>query len=571
MDDLRVKVSTTLDTTKITNTRLSRDENIKKLELKLKANISLSDTAIKRFQTQINKLVSKSKVELSVNVRAIGAREAEKELLKASQAAQAAKSALGNIDNGATFEKVKAKISQLNEELKGISSEISDWSAILNSKTGEITGATVKIKDGFGRVREEIYQLTKEYEKFTDKAGKERVRVSGVDLDHTATKYSQNIGAQQEANFAKAKAELSAILSLEKKQSALTIQDVELNALINKQLKEHWLSYNEILDLKVIIDKSTSTNALTEEQLLSLLKQRLLVEEEISRLKTKANAPNATEEVVGLGHRANYDASADELKRYAEAVAGVGAEWTTVKPSINAAGDRIKEVGVRVKEGADKWRLYKMTINETTGSLVKVDKGLADATNRQISFKKSLGIAIKRLGQWGAATLLIYGSLRKISEGIKYISELDDAMNEVRIVTGLSQKAVDDLALSYNKLAKEMSVTTMEIAKTSADLYRQGLSGAEVDERMERIIKYAKISSITLDEANKIITSSANATGVSATKITDIYAMLGDTTASGKNVPHYRVIYNCKIGLFGKTPEMDNSEEFFNFKIICQN
>jgi TP901 family phage tail tape measure protein len=50
---------------------------------------------------------------------------------------------------------------------------------------------------------------------------------------------------------------------------------------------------------------------------------------------------------------------------------------------------------------------------------------------------------------------------------------------------------------------------------------------------MKAIIQYAKISSISLDESNKIITATANATGESVQKIIDIFALLGDSTASG--------------------------------------
>jgi hypothetical protein len=44
---------------------------------------------------------------------------------------------------------------------------------------------------------------------------------------------------------------------------------------------------------------------------------------------------------------------------------------------------------------------------------------------------------------------------------------------------------------------------------------------------MRAVIQYAKISSISLDESNKIITATANATGESVQKIVDVFAYLG--------------------------------------------
>ena len=91
----------------------------------------------------------------------------------------------------------------------------------------------------------------------------------------------------------------------------------------------------------------------------------------------------------------------------------------------------------------------------------------------------------------------------------------------------MTTEEVYKLATGYNKLAKEMNVTTGEIAKTSANLFRQGLDSSQVEERMKSIIKYAKISSISLQQSDKIITATANATGESVTKIIDLFALLG--------------------------------------------
>jgi hypothetical protein len=132
------------------------------------------------------------------------------------------------------------------------------------------------------------------------------------------------------------------------------------------------------------------------------------------------------------------------------------------------------------------------------------------------------------------ASAYILNAIRvTIKDLITYTTELNKAMNEIQIVTGKSASEVNNLAQSYNRLGKEMSVTTREIASVAADMYRQGLGDNQVEERMKAIIQYAKISSISLEESNRIITATANATGESVTKIIDIFALLGDTTSSG--------------------------------------
>ncbi|MCE5220063.1 MAG: phage tail tape measure protein [Clostridium sp.] len=145
----------------------------------------------------------------------------------------------------------------------------------------------------------------------------------------------------------------------------------------------------------------------------------------------------------------------------------------------------------------------------------------------------TFGKDVFKLGIWALAASAVYSPLRAIKSAVSYISEMDNALNEVRIVTNKTQQEVNDLALSYNKLGKEMNVTTKELTQTAADLYRQGLNDTQVEERMKGIVEYAKISSISLEDSNRIITSTANATGESTQKIIDIFALLGDTTASG--------------------------------------
>lgn len=128
---------------------------------------------------------------------------------------------------------------------------------------------------------------------------------------------------------------------------------------------------------------------------------------------------------------------------------------------------------------------------------------------------------------------LLVGAVNALKSSVGYVVELDNSLNQIRIVTGQSQQEVQKLANSYNNLAKEMSVTTSEIASEAANLFRQGLGETEVEARMKAIIQYAKISSISMADSDKIITATANATGESVNKIIDIFALLGDSTSSG--------------------------------------
>ena len=165
--------------------------------------------------------------------------------------------------------------------------------------------------------------------------------------------------------------------------------------------------------------------------------------------------------------------------------------------------------------------------------VVSLNPEIASLTRQTHESAQSFSSSAQKMIQWTLIGTAIFGTLRQISSGFKYVYELENNLNQVRIVTGQTQEQVEKLAVSYNKLAKEMSVTTSELTATAADLFRQGLDNSQVEDRMKAIVEYAKISSISLEDSNTIITATANATGESVQKIIDIFALLGDTTASG--------------------------------------
>lgn len=192
---------------------------------------------------------------------------------------------------------------------------------------------------------------------------------------------------------------------------------------------------------------------------------------------------------------------------------------------LNAMERAYRNGSVSLKEYQTQMGTLRTRVAQVSGEFQNVNKD-------GYAFSDMIGLAAKKIMIWGISTNLVYGSFRSLRLGISYLSELDNALNQIRIVTGYTQSEVTKLANSYNTLAKEMSVTTKEIAGTAANLYRQGLDDNQVEERMKSIIQYAKISSISLQQSDKIITATANATGESVQKIINVFSQLGDLTAA---------------------------------------
>jgi hypothetical protein len=141
----------------------------------------------------------------------------------------------------------------------------------------------------------------------------------------------------------------------------------------------------------------------------------------------------------------------------------------------------------------------------------------------------TFGKDIFKLGIWAAAASAIYAPIRQLRSAIQFVIDLDNAMNQLQIVMNLSNEQAIELGRNYNTLAKEMSVTTTEIAKAAVEFARQGLSLEQMDDRLRNTIKYAKISGMEFQEAAEIITASVNSMGVETQRAIDIFSYMGKT------------------------------------------
>lgn len=161
--------------------------------------------------------------------------------------------------------------------------------------------------------------------------------------------------------------------------------------------------------------------------------------------------------------------------------------------------------------------------NNSTGRM-KSDASALENTLERIS---------SRLLQM-AATMLVLRGLTSIWRNATHFAQAYyDKLNEIRIITGKSQTQTNQLGASYRKLARDMKVSATEIAIAATEYWRQGLDENQVNERLIATTQYAKISAMEFDAAAEVITSATNTMGISAQRAADVFAYLGDMSASG--------------------------------------
>lgn len=115
--------------------------------------------------------------------------------------------------------------------------------------------------------------------------------------------------------------------------------------------------------------------------------------------------------------------------------------------------------------------------------------------------------ATMRVADFGIAAKLLNKIPQDIQKIIQYTKELDAAMTNIRVVTGASAEEAQTLARGYTQLAKELGVTTVEVANSANEWNRQGYEAEEANNLIIASTKLAKLGMISTTEATKDLTS----------------------------------------------------------------
>lgn len=120
-------------------------------------------------------------------------------------------------------------------------------------------------------------------------------------------------------------------------------------------------------------------------------------------------------------------------------------------------------------------------------------------------------------------------------EAIKTVKELDKALTEQAMVTGLTRKQAYDLLGTYQDMAKSLGATTKEVASTMTAFLRQGRSIAESTKLTEAAIAAAKVASISTADSVNYLTTAINGFRLSAEdamRVSDKFAAVAATAAT---------------------------------------
>jgi len=151
---------------------------------------------------------------------------------------------------------------------------------------------------------------------------------------------------------------------------------------------------------------------------------------------------------------------------------------------------------------------------------------------------REIGIAMQRTLEWAGVMGVLYGSIRKIEEGVQYIKDLNKEMTNIQIITGMTNEEIQKLGLSYNKMAQELGTTTVSLVQGAVEFQRQGKTVAETEKLVEVSTKMAMLAGMQSADATEKLTAIMNGFNLEAKdaeRVLDVLIELDTAYATSTN------------------------------------
>lgn len=150
-----------------------------------------------------------------------------------------------------------------------------------------------------------------------------------------------------------------------------------------------------------------------------------------------------------------------------------------------------------------KSKTYNLKANTNPEAVTK----MKNATD---GLSKSIGGAISKMALWAVAGTMLYGSLRQIEDGIKYVEDLNKVMTNIQMVTGDTAEGIQKLAKDYNDLAMATGTETLAVAEGSLEWARQGKTIEETSQLIKDSMMMSKLANMDSAQATEYLTSIMN-------------------------------------------------------------
>ena len=174
----------------------------------------------------------------------------------------------------------------------------------------------------------------------------------------------------------------------------------------------------------------------------------------------------------------------------------------TGKLDLGRFNQSLKESGYQIKD-------YKNALLALGPEGQKAFATLAQSiTTAEVPLRRSNALlrefstSLKNTTRWQISSSVVHGFMGAIQSAYGYAQDLNESLNNIRIVTGQSVDEMAKFAEKANASAKALSTTTTAYTDAALIFYQQGLSGKEVTDRTDTVIKMANVTRQSSEEVS---------------------------------------------------------------------
>lgn len=206
-------------------------------------------------------------------------------------------------------------------------------------------------------------------------------------------------------------------------------------------------------------------------------------------------------------------------------------DFTRLNESIKASGKSLVQYGEQLNSmGPQGQKAFMALAQSVSNAEVPIRRANTALTE--------MWTTLKNAARWQISSSVLHGFIGSIQSAYGYAQDLNESLNNIRIVTGQNVDQMARFASEANKAAKALSTTTTAYTDAALIYYQQGLDDTQVKERTDITIKMANVSRQSAEEVSDQLTAVWNnfaKGGESLEHFADVMTRLGADTASSSD------------------------------------
>ena len=203
--------------------------------------------------------------------------------------------------------------------------------------------------------------------------------------------------------------------------------------------------------------------------------------------------------------------------------------WENVVALKQQSLDKTKETYNILEQQARK-KVGDQRVDEITEAvkeqraILSAQKFAGNRGNRTIFdvIKSDIQRATMRITDFGIAARVLNTARKEIQQVYQNILKLDEAMTNLRIVTGSNIEQAKSMMNAYNDLAMQLGTTTQAVAQSAAEWLRQGYSVSEANELIKSSTYLSRLGFMDMGQSVTALTSVMKGFRIEATNSMDI-------------------------------------------------